>query len=566
MKLFGVKRSNAFAGDRQKVFLCCHPLTPDRVRDRIAELLIDLADVVVYMDEEHGSHMEAGLDHIRRMNLVVLVVDRELVSPEPVSRSLRGCCDAILREARENGIPILPVAVSREVLEPFNRIFGTLHCLNIEHTLDHADEIRCENERELLKRGLDEILLPDERLKKIREAFEAYIFLSYRKKDREYVDRLMRLLHSRSEFRDVAIWFDDYLQPGEDFNRAILNAMDKSILFSLLVTPNLLERNNYVMTTEYTHAEAGNKTVLPVEFVPTDRTQLNLYYKNLPESVSAADTGGLERALARIARELKFKGNDNSPEHLFYIGLAYLAAVDVESDHARAQTLILAAAKAGHLDGVKQLALMYKNGAGVRKSLKDAVYWQTLYLRSLYGTAAALFAPDRPKISLKEEYSEEEYRFIRTSAELVRGIALLLDLYRDLKLDIERIYSEVLPVCRLICQKMLLVLPLVTEYDAISGYEKVMGPDGKWTLGKSVTAKKFKLTGAVHHTDLADILLICEILILGEQKARANAVERYRASDASIREAEKLLSDGLRKKLRLQRVSDHFEYAISRFD
>ena len=43
-----------------------------------------------------------------------------------------------------------------------------------------------------------------------RHAFDAYIFLSYRKKDRRYANELMRLIHNNPECRDIAIWFDEF--------------------------------------------------------------------------------------------------------------------------------------------------------------------------------------------------------------------------------------------------------------------------------------------------------------------------------------------------------------------
>ena len=50
----------------------------------------------------------------------------------------------------------------------------------------------------------------------------------------------MRLIHKNEFCRDIAIWYDEFLTPGENFNDAIKEALQKSGLFVLTVTPNLV--------------------------------------------------------------------------------------------------------------------------------------------------------------------------------------------------------------------------------------------------------------------------------------------------------------------------------------
>lgn len=50
---------------------------------------------------------------------------------------------------------------------------------------------------------------------------DAYVFLSYRKKDRKHAKELMRLIHANRFCLDIAIWYDGFLAAGEDFNAAI---------------------------------------------------------------------------------------------------------------------------------------------------------------------------------------------------------------------------------------------------------------------------------------------------------------------------------------------------------
>ena len=127
----------------------------------------------------------------------------------------------------------------------FNKKFGDLQYLDKFNT----DPTSIPYEEKLTK-YLESVIVGDELAKKVRAAFDAYIFLSYRKKDRKYAQELMKLIHSNPLCRDIAIWYDEFLTPGEDYNRNIENALSKSKMFILVVTPCLLEESNYVMRVE----------------------------------------------------------------------------------------------------------------------------------------------------------------------------------------------------------------------------------------------------------------------------------------------------------------------------
>ena len=49
---------------------------------------------------------------------------------------------------------------------------------------------------------------------KVKVAFDAYIFLSYRKKDRKYANELMRLIHKNDFCRDIGLGISTKLFPA----------------------------------------------------------------------------------------------------------------------------------------------------------------------------------------------------------------------------------------------------------------------------------------------------------------------------------------------------------------
>lgn len=209
-----------------------------------------------------------------------------------------------------------------------------------------------------MERFLSSVLLGDELAEKVRKAFDAYIFLSYRKKDRKYAQELMRLIHQNEFCRDIAIWYDEFLVPGEDFNHAIQAAMEKSELFTFVVTPNLLEQDNYVMAIEYPAAIEAGKPILPVEMVDTDLEALRENYAEIPEPADAYDKNALFSALNKNFKEIALLENTKDAQHTFFIGLAYLNGIDVEKDYERAVELIHEAAEEGLPEAMEKLVSM----------------------------------------------------------------------------------------------------------------------------------------------------------------------------------------------------------------
>ncbi|MBQ2218289.1 MAG: tetratricopeptide repeat protein [Firmicutes bacterium] len=273
--------------------------------------------------------------------------------------------------ALQQHIPVLPLMMEQGLDDVFSRRFGDLQYLdpnNTDGTKRSFDEV--------LSAYIRSTLVSDELAKKVRAAFDAYIFLSYRKKDRKMAQDLMRLIHQNPLCRDIAIWYDEFLTPGEDFNQAIEEMLGKSDLFALAVTPNLVNEPNYVMTTEYPAALAQKKPVLPVEMAQTDRSALKEHYEALPPVVQAEDGESLREALLEKLKVLAITANDADPQHNFLIGLAYLDGIDVEVNSSRALELISGAAEAGVPEAMQQLVAMYETGKGVARDYRQGIEWR----------------------------------------------------------------------------------------------------------------------------------------------------------------------------------------------
>lgn len=368
-------RYNEESNQSTRAYFCCHPDDFETHFEKVCDDILKIHDCQIYYTEdmtEHISDEERTLDLSRSHFFVVPVTEKLLKTP---NRAM----DEDIKFAFANNIPVLPLMMERGIEDIYSASdkFGDIHYLSPNS--NDETELKYENK---LKAYLDSVILNDEMIERVKKSFYAYIFLSYRKKDRKHANELMRFVHNIPEFRDVAIWFDEYLNPSESFKSNIEKMLKNSMLFTLLVTPSLLEYHpdgtpNFVMKEEYPKANEMGIDILPIEMETTNRVELEEKYKGLPASVNLSDRAGFIERFAETAKKYAFEPND-TPEHNFLIGLAYLYGIDIEINSTRALELITSAAEMGLIEAQKKLIDIYKNGIGVDRDLKKACKYKAI--------------------------------------------------------------------------------------------------------------------------------------------------------------------------------------------
>lgn len=364
-------RGGASPQGKPRVYFCCYEEDFDRVFEPVCKEILDiqLNAAIWYYDPAEGAPEEEALfENLSQMQLFVIPVTSGFLYKENRAREVE------FKYAIEHHIPVLPLVQEPGLGRDFNKLCGDLQYLDKYGSQRDATALPYE---EKLKKFLESVLVSDEMAQKIRAAFDAYIFLSYRKKDRKYAQEIMRLIHGNSFCRDIAIWYDEFLTPGENFNSEIDEALKKSSLFALVVTPHLLENPNYVMRVEYPMAKESGKPILPIEGLPTDAGGLSALYAGIAPTVTAEH---LTDELYDMVKNIALRENDEDPAHNFLIGLAYLSGIDVEVDHDRALALITSAAEQDLPEAYSKLISMYRNGEGVGRDYQAAISWQRKYV------------------------------------------------------------------------------------------------------------------------------------------------------------------------------------------
>ena len=206
---------------KPRVFMVCHKDDFLKYSESVFyDIFRESNCVVYYLDPLQEYTLDDVLADLSEMQLFVFVVTKKLLSDSEQS------LDPFLNYAFENSIPILPLVQETIDLEMYHQEFGEIQFLEknpvMESSISYSEQ---------LNKYLTSVLVSDEIASKVRAAFDAYIFMSYRKIDRRYASQLMHMIHEYEIFRDVAIWYDEFLVPGENFNNAIMDMIDRSDFF-----------------------------------------------------------------------------------------------------------------------------------------------------------------------------------------------------------------------------------------------------------------------------------------------------------------------------------------------
>lgn len=388
-------RGNSTPNNKPNVYFSAHPDDFDIYFGVLSEEILQHSNCAIwYSSFEKDINDQDHMFDLDQMQLLIFPVTSRFLSDDNIA--LRE-----FRYALSKHIPVLPIAVEQGLEKQFSEVCG-----NIQFVDRTSQDVTAIGYDEKLSRFLDSVLLNNETIQKIRDAFDAYIFLSYRKKDREQAQKLMRLIHMNETCRNIAIWYDEFLVPGEDFNDAIAEAMRNSDAFALTVTPSLLEEGNYVQQIEYPFAKSLGKQILPFELQKTDRVMLAAKYAGLAECIDA-DEESVMRYMVEAYKALAIQPKERDSVHNFFIGLAYLNGMDVEKDFCQAVELISNAAEEGLPEAMEKLVSMYREAEGIDRDYDKAIEWQVRYVEKM------------KEVAESDPSADSDFQLFRAMADLI---------------------------------------------------------------------------------------------------------------------------------------------------
>ena len=359
----------------QKVYFSCTN-EDKKLIHTIAEDIWNIVDCAVYYHEEIAPNFDVDMSDFEQklseMKLFVVLITTKYLTTKNIAKEFE------FGYAVKHHIPIIPIAMESglEVLfsNKMNEVcpgYGDIQLLKYQVT--DRSELPYQDK---LTRDIKSILFDTEDVNRIKNAFTSEIFLSYRKKDRVYAQQLMNIIHTIPSLQRTAIWYDEYLSTGEVWSNQIKDALENSDLFLLLVTPSIVEPDNYVIREEFPAAKRKKKTIVPVQkdsqnFTAETEEKLREYFPELQTLIDGDDAGALEQALAEVSNL-----NSSTLETDYLIGLAFFNGIHVEKNTEKAISLIIATAKKGLPEAINKVADMYWNGDGLERNYEQSIHYR----------------------------------------------------------------------------------------------------------------------------------------------------------------------------------------------
>ena len=280
-------------------------------------------------------------------------------------------CLEDLSFAKNHNIPVVPVLMSSDEHQDFYKLyesaFGSLQLLmpysndstkiDFEQQLKQLLETRLSNNDDSIKIYQAEGLFSREKKEKILKAFRSNIFISYRKKNRSLIRSFISEIHQNKNLEDVMLWYDEFLIPGENYTEYLKNYITNCDIFLLIITPDTLERNNYILTHEYPAALNDNKTIIAVELVPSDRILCNELFPKLDKFISNDELSSFHSIIDSFLFKSAISYSAN--EKNYWLGVAYIEGIYTEIDLSKGIKLLEVAANNQYELAVRKLINIY---------------------------------------------------------------------------------------------------------------------------------------------------------------------------------------------------------------
>ena len=353
------------------VFYCNEDYEKARV---IAADVAALYDCTLFISKcrENEISLEELKAVLSEMSMAVFVVSRKFILEDNVAKNL------VLRNAIAARVKLLPIQIEDGIEQLFDDNIGHFHLINM---LSSDYKILVESYIKNCVNIYHMVGMSDEQIKISDQLFCGKGFVSYRKKNRAAMKKLISELRKYSSLRRLALWYDDSLQPGENYNDQIADELETSDFILFVVTPDLLEEGNYVLETEYVQAVNSGKSLIAVEMENVDMETFMMAYPKLkPVKINELDLAVAQ--IENVLRDGLFLPGNLVRTHM--LADAFYDGMDTERNINLAMEMYMENAEAGYPYSMKKLSRFYEIGDIVPIDLQKANYWKSKALNEFY--------------------------------------------------------------------------------------------------------------------------------------------------------------------------------------
>ncbi len=363
MDLQVVKKDTKTYNKKRKIYISYHPEDFEKAGN-LAKQILEIYDEAIYYDKDVESLVNSDLSdekktNISQMNLVVYVVTKKFL--DAVERDLLAEYSYISKKQ----ITILPILYENGLEDLFNKTCGERHLIS---ALDDNFIMK-------LIKYFEDIFDVYHRIYKFEDPFYAKIFVSYRKKDKVAVRKLIDTIHSFRDFLNIEIWFDDFLIPGEDYNDDIESNIKGCDFVLLCLTKNMLDIPNYVEKIEYPKALEFNKKVIPIAMEDIDGIFLKKVFKGIENAIGISDLASIEKAVNDALKDLNIEKKPLTKELKRELGVFYKDGLRVELNFKLGYDLLTESALEGDIGAMSRMSKIYLEGIHFPINFEKYEFW-----------------------------------------------------------------------------------------------------------------------------------------------------------------------------------------------
>lgn len=360
-------RGNTAPAGKTKIYIIARPEDREQYMDAVVKTLLYTVNAAIYYDDGEGEVYRLEEQH-KEYQLVVAMITKGFLLTQNAAREQE------LTFAMSRKIPVFPFTFEPGVDILFDNIVGHYQCLYAGQQTGTEKDFY-----QKLRDAVSSVTKPEELNREICEkAFDLFLFISYRKIDRKYVNEYVNRMHQVPALQGIGYWYDEELVMGTDYNEEIDSALKSSDAVLLIVTPNVLTEGNYVKTIEYQQAISYGKPIVAVELVPTDRRAFIEAFPEVDYYISLAEEAGSEAVLLNLIK-LK-QGNPESGSRSrrrdYLLGQAYTYGIGVEVNHALGRKMLTQLAESGYVPAMEAVIDLYENQIGVSAEPATLAAWR----------------------------------------------------------------------------------------------------------------------------------------------------------------------------------------------
>lgn len=344
-------------------------LTPQSFSSWISDLI--KADIYYTDYSIHTNIVYDDLfDSFDDIELMVVLVDKEYLKGDFIN-------NLEIEVAEDRKIPILPILFDTKCISDFNEKFKHKQCIVYKEKGETTHFF--EKLEQYLIKNLEGGMSYD--INELEALFNEPVFLSYRKKDKRALKDFLCELHYFSYLQPYSFWYDDFLNPGNNYDDEIREVLDKSNIFILFITKNIFEPGNYVLDIEYLYAVNNNKTIIGVTSGRIDKKLIESHFPEIKTIFKAKD---IEK-IATHLKEILPTHNINKPHDKFLLGQSYYYGIGVELNKEVAGELFDESYQEGEKVSAKYLANSYFSNDFTSSNILKAIEFQKDYVDFISG-------------------------------------------------------------------------------------------------------------------------------------------------------------------------------------